>query len=217
MGSHFIFKKIDSVELLQKVYQLRFQVYCRERQYIQESECMDGLEIDECDPHALHFAAFDAQENMVGAVRLILSSCQQFPIEKHCTHLILPVNTHRRQYAEISRLVISKLYRTQAAERPSRYIQQLGEITHGLCCLLYEECRLSGVTHCLALMEEPLNLLLRLRGYIFSAVGPAVDVYGRVTPYVFNVADNERKGMFKDHDDVSYGRREIQIQKDHFA
>lgn len=211
-----VFKKIDTVDLLQKVYQLRFQVYCRERQFIQESECIEGLEIDEYDPHSLHFAAFDAQENIVGAVRLILSSCAQFPVEKHCVNLSVPLGARRREYAEISRLVISKAYRCQAEERPMRYIQQMSEITHGLCCLLYEECRLSGITHCLALMEDPLSLLLKLRGYIFSVVGPQVDVYGRVTPYLFNVADNERKGLFKALDSVIYGR-EIQIQKDRFA
>jgi N-acyl amino acid synthase of PEP-CTERM/exosortase system len=188
------FKKIDSPELLKEVFKLRFQVYARERAFINAENYPEGVERDAYDDHAVHFGAFDEEGQIIGAVRLILPSSEKFLIEERCG--VLPFEDSlpsRSLHAEISRLTISKAFRRSlqpqdaSEEKPGSYIRKVSSLALGLCHLMYEECRERGIAHCLALMEKPLALLLKLNGFDFKPIGPPVDFYGPVTPYILHV------------------------------
>ena len=58
---------------------------------------------------------------------------------------------------------------------------------------LYLESKRLGVTHWLAAMEEPLVRLLRRFGFVFNPVGPEVDYYGHVRPYIANISEIEKQ------------------------
>lgn len=213
MQDALIFKKIDTPDLLAQAYKLRFQVYCRECNFIDEAEHPGGYETDEYDRYSLHFGALDMQERLVGAVRLILPSCETFPIEECCPRLNIDWNTiNRKECAEISRLTISKLFRKEIKARPSEFIFQVSSIGLGLCLEMHNECRALGINYCLALMEKPLWMLLRIHGFVFRQIGSEVDYYGKVVPYLIDIRDLEKRGLFR----VSHGR-EIRIQKDRFS
>ena len=173
---------------------MRFQVYARECEFISANDYPEGVERDAYDDHAVHFGAFDEESQIVGAVRLILPSSEKFLIEERCG--LLPFGSglpSRHLHAEISRLTISKSFRRSLAPQgPSdgkaeSYIRKVSPMALGLCHLMYEECRDRGIAYCLALMEKPLELLLKLNGFEFKPIGPAVDFYGPVTPYILFV------------------------------
>ncbi|MFH0826590.1 MAG: PEP-CTERM/exosortase system-associated acyltransferase [Candidatus Omnitrophota bacterium] len=227
MSEPFTFRKIEVPELLEEAYRLRFQVYCKECNFFRESDCPEGYETDEYDQDSIHLGAFDSQGILVGAVRLILPSCEKFPIEKYCPVLNLNIDiAGRKEYAEISRLAISKLHRRrmidefssepQIIENSSLCIRRVSSIAMGLCCLLHEECSNAGIKYCLALMERPLSLLLKLHGFVFQTIGPEIDFYGKVAPYLLDVVENEKKGLFRITESYPHGR-EIHLQKDRFS
>ena len=196
MRSDFTFKKIDSPEALLEVYKLRFQVYCKERNFFREADYPQGLELDAFDDHSVHFGGYDASGRLVGAVRLILPSCGKFPIEEHCSTLGMEEECLLRwECAEISRLTISKLIRPQ--EKSSVLIRKVNPVVSGLCDLMYQEACQEGIRYGLALMEEPLKLLLKLNGYSFVPIGPQVDFCGLVTPFLIDLGEAERRGTFK--------------------
>lgn len=199
MEGSLIFKRIDSQDLLLEVYRLRFQVYCKERHFIDESDCPNGYETDEFDKSALHFGAFDLSGQIIGTVRLIFPSCEKFPVEKLCADLKFGGSMPpRTECAEISRLTISKLYRKRTeGEKASSYIHRVSPIVIGLCDEIYQSCRRSAITHALALMEKPLWTLLKLQGFIFDPIGPEVDFFGKVTPYLGSALEFEKRGVFK--------------------
>jgi N-acyl amino acid synthase of PEP-CTERM/exosortase system len=204
MHEQFTFKKIDSPDLLREVYRLRFLVYCKECHFIDEADYPNGFETDGFDRYAVHFGAFDELGMIVGAVRLILPTCKQFPIEQRCRSLHFhPPMPVRRECAEISRLTISKLYRRETQEKPTQFIRRVSPIALGLCNAMYQECQLNSINHCLALMEKSLWMLLKLHGFIFKPIGPEVNFYGKVTPYLIGVRDHARRGLFMSPSDYS--------------
>lgn len=206
MNSYFTFRKIHSPELLEEAFRLRFQVYCRERRFIREEDCPEGFETDMFDAHAVHFGAFAAGEQMVGAVRLILPTCEKFPLESRCSDFSFGAGPIIRDAcAEISRLTISRTFRRLlwegSGDRPESaasgdVLRQVSPMTLGLCHALFLECREAGINHCLALMEKPLWLLLRLQGLVFQPIGAEIDYYGKVAPYVIDVLALEKSGLF---------------------
>lgn len=208
MEEKFRFKKIVSPEELLESYRLRFQVYCKECNFISEADYPDGIEKDDFDRHAIHFAAFDSTDAMVGAVRLILPTCEHFPIEEHCGELnIDSASAPREKCAEISRLTISKLYRRRAKDglyyepqvedqsvrdKGVEFMRRVRPMAFGLYREMYQECKRIKIQHWLALMERGLWFLLKIHGFVFKPVGPSVDFYGEVVPYLADIADIEK-------------------------
>jgi len=204
------FRKIDSPELLEDVFRLRYQVYCKERQFLSESDYPQGAEKDAFDDFAIHFGAFDGTGKLVGAVRLILSECPVFQIEQRVPSVASALGESlplRGECAEISRLTISKEFRRSLssglsggpdalAHRAGYVIRKVSPIALGLCHLLYVECLEQQIGYCLALMERPLELLLRLHGFVFRRVGPEIDYFGPVAPYIIDIGAMDHQQLF---------------------
>lgn len=209
----FIFRKITSPQELQEAYKLRFQVYCRECNFIKESDYPQGYETDEFDKHSIHFGAFEPtpdghEGRLIGSARLILSTCEKFPIEEHCPNL--PINrdvVRREKCAEVSRLTISKLYRRRAhdglyyepqvqdvtvKDKGEYFMRRIRPMAFGLYREMYQECKRKDIRHWLALMEKTLWMLLKIHGFVFKPVGSQVDFYGMVIPYIVDIVDLEK-------------------------
>jgi N-acyl amino acid synthase of PEP-CTERM/exosortase system len=211
MDEKFSFHRITQPGELQEAYRLRFQVYCRECNFIKESDYPDGFETDGYDEFSAHFGAFDLQGRMVGAVRLILPSSPRFPIEEHCPPLEIDRNLISRQScAEVSRLTISKLYRRRAQDglyyeprvedktvedRGSSFLRRVRPMAFGLYRAMYHESKRAGIRYWLALMEKGLWKLLHIHGFVFRPIGPEVEFLGRVKPYIGDLHDLET-GVF---------------------
>lgn len=197
-----------------RVLALRYRVYCQERSFLPAHDYPNGEECDEFDQYSHHFAAFDRAGEIAGAVRLVrYVESLELPGQRYCTLFDdLPDSLKSlplKSTAEISRLIVSKDYRRRktdneygefgvapsgvgvidlAEERRKRHDPQ---IVLGLYRSMYQKSKLEGITHWYAAMEKSLARLLLRCGFEFHPIGPEVDYYGPVTPYIACIADLE--------------------------
>lgn len=212
----FIFKKVEPAdrELMEQIHRLRFEVYCRECNFIQEDDYPQGVEKDAYDAQSVHFAALDPEGLVIGTMRMILSGKLNFPLESHCPNINVNKNTlPRNNLAEISRLVISKnlrrrcddgmYYGPQTEDKQgvdkngSAFLRRAKPMAFGLYRELYRESKKRGITHWYALMEKGLWLLLRIHGFAFEPIGEEVNFYGMVKPYLGQIAKIEEEVRLK--------------------
>ena len=208
MDDKFSFKKITTPELLDESFRLRYQVYCKECHFIKEEDYPQGFETDPLDQFSSHFGGFDDQGRLIGAARLILSGCEKFPIQEHCPVLNVDWNkVDRLKCAEVSRLTISKLYRRRAndglyyepqvqdvkvEDGGQNFLRRVKPMAFGLYRAMYQESKRMGITHWFALMEKSLWLLLKIHGFVFKPIGPEVEFYGQVTPFIADLSELEK-------------------------
>jgi N-acyl amino acid synthase of PEP-CTERM/exosortase system len=204
----FVFRKLTKPEEMAEAFRLRFQVYCRECNFIQAEDYPQEYETDDLDKQSSHFGGYDEEGRLVGSVRLILPSCDHFPIEEHCPGLDVDRDkVPREQCAEISRLTISKLYRRRAndgmyyapqvqdklvEDQGLYFMRRVRPMAFGLYREMYRESKRIGIRYWYALMEKSLWMLLKIHGFVFRPIGPEVDFYGMVTPYLADIQELER-------------------------
>lgn len=209
----FYFRKVElhEKEWMEKIYQLRFQVYCHECHFLNAHDYPSGLEIDGYDQQSIHFAAVNEDGDVVGTMRMILPGKEIFPIEKHCPNIVIQKDAFPGiiNFAEISRLVITKnmrrrkndgmYYEPEIDDRKvtddnhNEFLRRAKPMAFGLYRELYQESKRSGITHWYSLMEKSLWLLLRMHGFKFIPIGEEVDVYGPVRPYLGKVPEIEEE------------------------
>lgn len=214
MADTFKFVKIsDNDKLIHDTYRLRYEVYCNELQFLNRSNYPNGLETDVYDRHSVHFAALNRENDVVGTIRLILSSRHPFPLEKYNQNLFIDIKAlPRTTLSEISRFVVSKNLRgirfglepdgssgslENDAENRTKVRQsqewQTSMIFMGLIRLLYQESKRLGITHWYAAMEKRLWASLNSMSFHFDAIGPEFEYYGTVAPYMTSVAEFDEK------------------------
>jgi len=218
MAANFKFKKVDrqDVELMEKVYRIRYQVYCLESGFLNPSDYPDEMESDEYDPYSIHFIAIHGQ-NPIGTVRLIKKSDLSFPLEDHCNIKATNCAIVRSKLVEISRLAISKTFRKRTedglygiesyltvaeggilplsptpeeAAKHSR--RRRPEIVLGLYRQMFQESKRLGINFWYAAMEKKLERLLKKFQFAFDQIGEPVDYYGPVIPYLGKLDKIER-------------------------
>ena len=105
---YFEMVAVDSEELKQEVYKLRYQVYCLEKDFENPEQHTDGLEYDEYDEHSCHYLIrHRATDSYMATTRLILPNRYPFPIEANSqidTKLVKNIN--RANLAELSRFCV---------------------------------------------------------------------------------------------------------------
>ncbi len=123
----FILIKADTPELKQKVYQLRYQVYCLQLKLpgFCAANYPDKLEKDQYDDHSCHtLIQFVPTGEFVGTTRLILPNPlnpeKKLPIEEHTQIdpglLVLDSET-RKHTAEISRFLVTPHFDRRKGDR----------------------------------------------------------------------------------------------------
>ncbi len=192
---------VEEMQELEKLYQLRYDVYCLQKGFLDPKDYPDERECDAFDQHSLHFGAFDGQGNALGALRLVRNSSLGFPMLDHCQ---IDVPDHiLEKSGEISRLAVSKMIRKRATDGDYGMATSDGaadeiprlpirdnrrkhrpDIVVGLYKTLYQESKRHGITHWIAAMEPGLMKLLRRFYFNFEIIGPEVDYYGPVRPYM---------------------------------
>jgi len=210
MGQYFHIERTEHPEKLKALYYLRYQVFCEERGIIPKQLCPDQLEIDEYDDVSFHFAAYYKKDwEITGTVRLVRGDVlEQLPLGKKCRidSALLPTDIDCSKCAEISRLAVSKRMRRRSSDgdypeekeddgdsrSKCEKRAKFPEIILGLYKALYHETKHHGIEHWFAAMEPSLVKLLRRINIQFKEIGPEVDYYGPVKPYIARVSDIER-------------------------
>ena len=194
-------------EVLEDIYNLRYQVYINETSFEAPGDHPVGLESDVYDTHAVHFyARCRAEAKVIGTVRTILDSRLGFPIERHFQLTNQPGGFERHRVGEISRLAVSKKFRRRAIDHalfepgpfvPNRLPRYPDDdrfrrhyehkLVRGLYLMIYRDSKQRGLTHWYAVMAKGLYAILRRWGIVFEQIGPAREYHGLRAPYFVSI------------------------------
>jgi N-acyl amino acid synthase of PEP-CTERM/exosortase system len=212
----FRFLRADTEDLRERVFRLRYGVYVEEFGFEDPEDHSGGLETDAHESSAVHFAALDPDDEVVGTIRLILNSDKGFPMEQ-AARLRFPGDPPPpERTAEISRLAVSHKYRRRRldgvygvesylagpeggsrADRggiPKEYgSRRTPVIVMGLYQLMYHESKRRGLTHWYMITEEKVYRIFKRYGFLFHPVGEPVSYHGWRTPYLGVIEEMERK------------------------
>jgi N-acyl amino acid synthase of PEP-CTERM/exosortase system len=204
---YFEFAPLDESAALAESYAIRFQVYCRERAFLPEAAYPDERESDTYDARASHFGGFYRDGSLAGTVRLVHGPLDTLPLQSKCTvdPATLPADAASARVAEISRLAVSKAFRRRVTddvlpgmndgpEQPAAHPQRrrnCPELVLGLYKILYHETKRQRIDYWFAAMESSLAKLLNRFHFEFRPIGPEIDYYGPVRPYVASLSHLE--------------------------
>jgi len=165
-------------EQVQMAQALRYEVYCREKAWVDAERCPDGLEADEYDDLALHFLALEG-ETPVGTSRLLLGDRQQLPAADYLD--LEALGLRHEHLVEVSRLA------TRRTQRSSDL-----RVFLGLTRLMWEWSMDRSKVAWLAVADVPLFRLLERLGMPVIGRAPEVEYLGSTcVPVAF---DMERTG-----------------------
>lgn len=192
--------------------QLRYQVYCLECKYLSASDFPNESESDDLDSTSGHFGAFNGDPRLVGYVRLVKADARgEFPFQHHCSalsgNIALPPPG---ESAEISRLMVHKDYRRRKGDilsgvtvptegdpaEQERLKENRKRTPQILLCLyreMYRHSIANNVRYWYAAMEVGLARALEQMGFGFQQIGPTVDYYGSVAPYLADLRSLEQR------------------------
>lgn len=189
--------------LLTESFRLRYQVYCRERRFLDAANYPDGIETDAFDRHAVHLGVVDDWGTLVATARLVRRTEDGLPMFGHCSVLRrLPVLADRgAPLVEVSRLAVSRdgLAHVDgeglgggAAVR-ARRLAARSEMITVLYRELYQASKRHGFTHWLVATEPSLQRLVVKYRFPFVQVGPLTDYFGLVAPYLMDLSEFEQE------------------------
>ncbi len=177
--------RADSPELLDRVYQLRYQVYCIENQFEDPDQNLGGRETDGDDNRAGHVLLIHRESGeAAGTARVIFPErCDERPLPVERVLDPDGLRVFRRlpspSTGEISRFAVSKAFRRQRLAGSYSGVSRVWAaeqrimpcITFGLFRGILDICLDAGITHVSAVMEPALLRLLRRFGLHFAPRG----------------------------------------------
>jgi N-acyl amino acid synthase of PEP-CTERM/exosortase system len=188
----------DDPQLLTDSYRLRYQVYCVEREFLDADNYPDQLEVDEFDRYAWHFGTLDSTGRLVATARLVAPSILGLPLFRRCS--IFPeeveLYTPHQRIVEVSRLSMSRTALNAgifaglsgSRVRPIRSKAARNSVSYSLYRGLYQESKRAGLSHWAVATEASLQRAVGGYGFPFRAIGPAIDYFGPVTPYLMDLS-----------------------------
>lgn len=210
---HFEAVLADTEEARRIHFGIRYQVYCQETGFEDPEAFPDGLERDEWDAFSVHFMVrLRKTGEWIAAMRLVLPSAPDFPVERECILKGREVRTlPRNTTAEVSRLCMVSRFRRRGPEQDHPY--ELGdlpirglagvrrgherrrepEILLGLLRAARGYSRKEGIDHWYLLVTPPLTRILRRVGIHLDRVGPLCLHRGKRYPFLADLQREEKR------------------------
>jgi len=194
---------VNTPELLERVFRVRYDVYCQEFQYESQENCPGGLEQDEFDQYSLHSLVIHRASNLsAGCVRLIKPPVDnlflKLPLEKYCSQSLIrgekhPSQVPRSSIAEISRLAVHTQFRRRyrELESPLGRIHSVSEeeqvsfplIAVALIAISTALMELTQRQDLFIMVEPKLAIRMRQLGLPFKQVGASIEYHGARAAY----------------------------------
>lgn len=218
----------DSPVLLEKSYQLRYQVYCVEREFLPAESYPDRLERDQFDRRSVHVGVIDPAGDLAGTARLVRDDGDGLPLLQHCTLFphVTTLDAAANTTVEVSRVSISRHYARRrddppfnagvgsvgdaaaSALRVRRRLQHRAEPFITLLKAIIYGAKRMGATHLIGATDAALHRWLLHYGFPYRQAGPEADYYGRIAPHIMSLAELDRvvlEGQFAVLDDFPVG------------
>ena len=197
----------------EKIYRLRYEVYCKEFGFEREEDCPGGLEQDPYDSNALHCALVHKSTGAVaGSVRLVRPSAfngetPQLPMQRFCGDSLNPEDARHpsalplNECCEISRLAVHPLFRKRTGERQTpwgahhaldvsdRESRTFPLIAVALFLSAMALMELDAKPNVFVMMQPRLARLLDRAGLHFTQVGQLTDYHGLRAAYYGHYQD----------------------------
>lgn len=191
----------------ERVYRLRYEVYCDELGYEKPADSSNKLEYDVYDQHSIHCLIEHRRTGTAAAcTRLVMPSEDlpepfgRLPMESYggqsLNHSTLhPERLEKGSYYEISRLAVLRDFRIRARDsdvpgitgNQCQFTDEEREtfpfLVSGLFLAGYALGRMSGKEIAFAMMEPRLPRLLALSGFHFTKVGETIEFHGSRSAY----------------------------------
>ena len=203
---YFNIKLADTDELRDRVFRLRYDVYCRELGWEDPAVFPDGREIDEFDETSIHCLLIHRPSGRdAGAVRLVRPGPESpepcLPLLTHYDPALFnsdqsPLKQLKGCFGEISRLALREQFRRRPGERdtpdghgPELFDWTLDDrrrfphIALGLYLAAATVGLAEGMTSVYAMMEPRLARHLHFGGIYFEPVGEAIEFRGARAPF----------------------------------
>ena len=197
----------DTPELLERIYRIRYEVYCKEFKFEREEDCPGQIEKDDYDEQSIHcLLLHNATGQDIGCGRLIMpdvrNAAHPLPFERFCKSSLNEqgnelTNRYRGHIGEFSRLAVIAPFRRRMEDehKPLSYYRDYKESQmhgRGIFPLISLSLILAGCSmfmetdldYCVAMMEPRLARLLRLCGLYFDPIGKVIDYHGKRGPFV---------------------------------
>lgn len=170
--------------LIERVFRLRYEVYCLEKQFESKELQLTGYEQDKFDQHAVHTLLLDKHDRSGrGTVRLVL-----------------PNEVDRLPIYEISGAFAAAAGRDfpiETTAEASRFLRAAGDggcrrsaafETLALMTGLTQMCWENGISHLAALITPPMLRMLHRFGMAFKPLGEPVDFRGKRHACIYDLA-----------------------------
>ena len=159
-GTNLEFRILNTQEDIDRGFELRHDVFCKEMQVIDGDKFPDGRESDDYDDNSLHTAIME-EEEMIAYARIILP-CNKFPIERSNT---LPTSFNRAKTVETSRGLAIKNKRH-------------GNLTWYMFNNIYSLCQENDMDAILSFSNAIMFNAYKKRSVPFRYVGEPVSFHG---------------------------------------
>jgi N-acyl amino acid synthase of PEP-CTERM/exosortase system len=198
----FSFKIARTTNDKDRVFRLRYEVYCQEIGYQPPGSGSEHLELDSHDSHSIHcFIEHKASGLAAGCLRLVLPDPEEknddarLPLQEYggrsLSHPYFhPARLPKAQVCEISRFAIARPFRhkpiknetlNKEALEHSFTAEEKKSFPSIIIALFLATYALVGMTkrrHVFAMMEPRLPRLLSMSGFHFTKVGETVNMHG---------------------------------------
>lgn len=205
---YFDLELATTKEQLERVFSVRYRVYCEEFGYEPADAFPDKMERDEFDAFSNHCVVTHKTTGMpAGCARLVHATENSLlPMEKFCADaldqgMMRRFDGQRDTICEFSRLGVDGAFRRRAGEKVSRF----GEIS-AIDCSKREQRTFSLIAvatilsafamsemiqkpNCFAMMEPFLPRLLLRSGIVVHPAGTEIEYHGVRAPYFFETRE----------------------------
>lgn len=217
-GLHYHMQLADSEALRRRVYELRYQVFCRELGYAMTQQ--EGREADSYDSHSLHTLLIHPDSNTdVGCIRLVLPlqrggglPFEGFGLRYVDPHLLDWKKLDPTQCCEVSRLAVAPDFRQRLAQAGNNVDAPVIALSlyHAVIAQILE----LGYQWIFMVVEPRFSRHLQRYGIKLQQISPAFEYYGSRAAFVTTrdqlLYEVEQwragwRGLFDDVHDQLYG------------
>ncbi len=173
------FKPVETEKELKSCYNIRYKVYCEEKNWLPSGDYPTKFEIDEFDDKALHYIAMDEDFKIIGTMRIILAKdFERLPYTHH------PAFKNQipdiPNCAELSRFIV-----TSPKNR--------NHIIKGLFRTIYQNSKMLGLDNWVILVEPSLLRYFTRFYYFCDPLTTPAMYFGAFTfPAVCDIPKHER-------------------------
>ncbi|KZK99891.1 MULTISPECIES: PEP-CTERM/exosortase system-associated acyltransferase [unclassified Pseudovibrio] len=192
-------------------FKLRFQIFCEETGFLPKENYPNGYERDRYDDTSIHIGCYfhpsPTERILAGSVRVVDTPSGQTPMLDHCIidEKFKDLFGGREDVVELSRMCVRSSFRRRYTGSPkasgaSIDLDQPAQESAIFLCLMkgvYQVCKRKEILNWLIATEASVHRNLQRNMIFLQPIGPEVDYFGPVRPYLVNIPAMEEQLLRK--------------------